>query len=64
MALDADAVRREPNHLGATPVYLPAPQQTLTGGRTTRDGIVLAYLDNVRGRAAIYTKLDVTANNM
>ncbi|HVJ00075.1 MAG TPA: prolyl oligopeptidase family serine peptidase [Sphingomonas sp.] len=36
-------------------VFQPGPRQSIDGVTTTRDRLILAYSDNVRGRAAIYT---------
>lgn len=41
----------------ATPklVFAPTARQALTGADTTRDRLIVTYIDNVRGRVAIFT---------
>jgi prolyl oligopeptidase len=36
-------------------VFQPGPRQSIDSVMTTKDKLVLAYFDNVRGRAAVYT---------
>ncbi|MCM8730323.1 prolyl oligopeptidase family protein [Hephaestia sp. GCM10023244] len=36
-------------------VFQPGPRQSIDGVATTKDTVILAYSDNVRGRAAVYT---------
>ena len=44
-----------PAQLAATLVYAPGPRESLNGISITRNAIVLTRLDNVRGRADVYT---------
>ncbi|MFI6868915.1 prolyl oligopeptidase family protein [Nocardia sp. NPDC050406] len=55
ISLDSDELAREPGRLRATAVYVPGPTQTLQSVLTTRDRIVVTTLDDVRGRATVYT---------
>src|SRR5262249_22754590 len=45
----------DPLHPAVTPIYVPGPTQSLTSVQTTRDHAVLTSLDDVRGRATVYT---------
>ncbi|WP_378733389.1 prolyl oligopeptidase family protein [Nocardia brasiliensis] len=55
VSLNADEVIKNPQRLRATPIYLPGPTETLEGVLTTRDRIVVTSLNDVRGRATVYT---------
>jgi prolyl oligopeptidase len=55
VSLDADEVTKDPQRLRATPIYVPGPSETLQNVLTTRDRIVVTSLNDVRGRATIYT---------
>ena len=46
---------RDGGDLSPKVVFQPGPRQSIDGATTTRDKLVLAYSDNVRGRAAVYT---------
>ncbi len=55
VSLDLSATLRDPEHLRPALVFAPGPRQTLAGTSTTRDQLVVAIYDNVRGRAFVYT---------
>ena len=44
-----------PAKLAATLVYAPGPRESLNGLSITRNAVVMTRLDNVRGRAYVYT---------
>lgn len=60
VSLDLAAAVLDPMHLRPAIVYSPGPRQTLGSTSTTRDRLVVAIYDNVRGRASVYTP---TADN-
>jgi prolyl oligopeptidase len=45
----------DPAHLKATLIFAPGPRQSVGGMAATHDGLLMTQLDNVRGRAFIYT---------
>jgi prolyl oligopeptidase len=55
VSVDLAAAMRDPGHLRPAIVFAPGPRQTLAGTSTTRDHLVVAIYDNVRGRASVYT---------
>ncbi|MEV6338543.1 prolyl oligopeptidase family serine peptidase [Nocardia vinacea] len=55
VSLDADEFTADPTRLRARPVYIPSASQTLESVLTTRDRIVVTSLDDVKGRATVYT---------
>ncbi|NNH69524.1 S9 family peptidase [Nocardia uniformis] len=55
ISLDADDLIRGPRQLRATAVHAPGPQETMQRVLTTRNRIVVTSLDDVRGRATVYT---------
>lgn len=55
VSLDADELTADPTRLRARPVYVPSASQTLESVLTTRDRIVVTSLDDVKGRATVYT---------
>lgn len=55
VSLDAGEIAADPEHLKATVVYVPGPQETLQQVMTTRDHLVVTSLNDVRGRASVYT---------
>jgi prolyl oligopeptidase len=55
VSLDLADIVRDPENLRPAIVYAPGPRQTFTGATPTRDHVVVAFTDNVRGRAAVYT---------
>ena len=50
VSLDADALRADPGHLVPTLVWSPGPAEAFEALATTRDRVLIAGLDNVRGR--------------
>ena len=54
-ALDLAAVTRNPGLLAPTIVWTPGPRDGLDGVASTRDKLLLSTLDNVRGRAWVFT---------
>ncbi|MGV9675300.1 prolyl oligopeptidase family serine peptidase [Nocardia sp. NPDC003482] len=54
VALDADALVRDPAHPHPTAVYAPGPADALEDVLTTRDEVVVLSLHDVRGRATVY----------
>ena len=55
VSLDLAEALRDPDNLRPAIVYAPGPRQTFTGATPTRDHVVVAFSDNVRGRASVYT---------
>jgi len=55
VSIELAAATKDPDHLRPTLVYKPGPRQTFEGLSATRDHLVLAILDNVKGRAFVYT---------
>lgn len=55
VSLKSDEMMRDPRRLHATPVYVPGPTETAEGVLATRDRLVVTSLNDVRGRAAVYT---------
>lgn len=55
VSLDADELTADPTRLRARPVYVPSASQTLESVLTARDRIVVTSLDDVKGRATVYT---------
>jgi prolyl oligopeptidase len=56
VALDLDAVRKDPVHLKPTVIFTPTVQEFAQEVATTRGHLVLTTLDHVQGRAYIYTR--------
>ncbi len=54
VSLDLDAVKADPGELNPSLVWAPGPREALADLDATRDRLLLAVLDNVRGRAFIY----------
>jgi prolyl oligopeptidase len=48
----------DPGHLKPAPVWQPGPRDSLREVRTTRDKLLIATLDNVRGRAWVLSPTD------
>jgi prolyl oligopeptidase len=48
-------VLKDPEHLKPTPVFEPTKEEFLEGSRTTANELLITTLNNVRGRAYIYT---------
>ena len=55
VALDLDAVKADPEHLKPTLVYAPGPRDSFEAASATKDRLIVTTLDNVRGRAFVYT---------
>jgi len=49
------AMKANPAKLEAALVYAPGPRESLNGLSITRNAVVMTRLDNVRGRAYVYT---------
>jgi prolyl oligopeptidase len=47
---------RDPAHLTPTVVFAPGPRESIGGGSTTRDRLVLNVDENVRGRVYVFTR--------
>ncbi len=57
VAVDLAAASADPQHLVATLVYAPGPREAIEGVATTRDRAIVQTLDNVNGRATVYTPI-------
>jgi prolyl oligopeptidase len=55
LSFDLEAWKRDPNGAPAALVWAAGPKQSLDGTSLTRDRLLVSYLDNVRGRAAVFT---------
>lgn len=55
ISMDVDDMARDPGQLRATAVFVPGPTETMQSVLTTRDRIVVTTLNDVRGRATVYT---------
>ncbi len=53
--MDLAALKRDPADLHPSLVYAPGPREAVEGVNATKDKLLLATLDNVRGRASVYT---------
>ena len=58
IALDLSAVAADPYHLQPTVVWSPGPREALNQVAATRNRLVLTLLDNVNGRALVFTPTD------
>jgi prolyl oligopeptidase len=56
VAIDLAQARRHPEALQPVVVFEPTPRQTVEAVASTRDALLVSYLDNVRGRAALLTR--------
>jgi prolyl oligopeptidase len=56
VAIDLAQARREPQALRPAVVFAPTPRQTVESVASTRDALVVSYLDNVRGRTTLYAR--------
>jgi prolyl oligopeptidase len=56
LAIDLAAARRHPDALQATLIYRPGARESFQQAALTRDGLVVARLDNVRGRISVYRR--------
>jgi prolyl oligopeptidase len=57
VSLDLAAATRHPDRLKPVLIYAPGPRESIAGIHTTRDALILATLDNVRGRVSLYRPL-------
>lgn len=55
LSFDLETWKRDPNGAPATLVWAAGPKQSLDGAGTTKGRLIVTYLDNVRGRAAVLT---------
>jgi prolyl oligopeptidase len=55
VSVDFDAMMKDPEHLRATLVYKQGMRDVFDGASATRDHLLVTTLENVKGRAAIYT---------
>ncbi|MBB5339462.1 prolyl oligopeptidase family serine peptidase [Tunturiibacter gelidoferens] len=55
VALDLEAVKKDPVHLKPTVVFTPTSEEFFQESATTKDHLLLTTLDHVQGRAYIYT---------
>jgi prolyl oligopeptidase len=55
VAIDLAAAAADPLHLKPSAVYVPGPRQSLGEVGTTKERLVTTTLDNVRGRAWVYS---------
>ena len=49
------ALKADPAHLKPTLLYAPGPREALEGSSSTRGRLLVSALDNVRGRAYVFT---------
>jgi prolyl oligopeptidase len=55
LSFDLASWKRDPNAAPATLVWAAGPKQSLDGAGLTKKRLIVTYLDNVRGRAAVLT---------
>jgi len=53
--MDLAATKASPGALRPSLIWAPGPREALSGVTTTRDKLLLGVLDNVQGRAFVYT---------
>jgi prolyl oligopeptidase len=58
ISLDLSSAEADPDHLAAMLVWAPGPRQALSEVSATRNRLVVTGLDNVRGRAWIFSPVD------
>ncbi len=56
VSIDLAAAHADPQHLEPTIIYGPGPRETFNEAAATRDALLVATLDNVRGRAWVYRR--------
>jgi prolyl oligopeptidase len=56
IATDLSAMRADPQHLKPTLIYTPGPRESINGVSVTRDHLLVALYQNVRGRAYVFTR--------
>lgn len=57
VSVPLSAMMLNPAELEPTLVYAPGPRESLNGFSITRNNVVVTQLDNVRGRAYVYTPM-------
>jgi prolyl oligopeptidase len=55
VSIDLAAASRAPEHLRPTLIYAPGPREALAQASATRRHLLVTALDNVKGRAYVYT---------
>jgi prolyl oligopeptidase len=55
VALDLEAVKKDPSHLKPTVVFTPTPREFAQEIGITKNHLILTTLDHVQGRAYVYT---------
>ncbi len=55
ISLNIAQLRADPEHLKPTLIYAPGPRESFAQATATKDRLIVATFDNVRGRAFIYT---------
>ncbi len=55
VAIDVARMRAVPGNLPPTVIYAPEPRKALAEARVTHGRLLVTELDNVRGRASVYT---------
>jgi prolyl oligopeptidase len=56
VALDLEAVKKDPTHLKPTVIFTPTAQEFAQEAAVTKNHLVLTTLDHVQGRAYVYTR--------
>ncbi len=57
VSLDLSALRADPTHLKPTLIYAPGPRDSFAEAAPTKDRLIVTTLDNVRGRAFVYSPM-------
>jgi prolyl oligopeptidase len=56
VALDLEAVKKDPAHLKPTVIFTPTTQEFAQEAAVTKNHLILTTLDHVQGRAYVYTR--------
>ncbi|MCU1250232.1 MAG: Prolyl oligopeptidase [Edaphobacter sp.] len=56
VALDLEAIKKDPVHLKPTVIFKPTAQEFAQEAAVTRNHLILTTLDHVQGRAYVYTR--------
>jgi len=56
VALDLEAVKKDPAHLKPTVIFTPTAQEFAQEAAVTKNHLILTTLDHVQGRAYVYTR--------
>jgi prolyl oligopeptidase len=56
VALDLEAVKKDPGHLKPTVIFTPTAQEFAQEAAVTKNHLILTTLDHVQGRAYVYTR--------